>query len=251
MVVFTANRLLETLQRAAVRGPTFIRLLARLTDVDISPSQPSPADRLGQWIDWTRAVALSRALDGKLPAVDSNGSAFDSAEEAAYSRIRTSLATGIASVSALATPRQNTASAALDVLAPVDYAVFHQHYLATQRAMQMATGKLRGHLRDLLAATSADMARLAEVDALMESVLSPRENKLLAAVPSFLGEHFKRLQAAAHEADGKTPTPATNAWLDQFRKDQQGVLHAELEVRFLPIEALIAALRTHSQGSHV
>ena len=86
-----------------------------------------------------------------------------------------------------------------DAATPVDYSAFRQHYLAMQRTMQTATGKLRGQLRDRLAAASADMARLAEVDAMMEGVLSPREHKLLAAVPALLGEHFERLQQAAAE----------------------------------------------------
>ncbi|MBC8748653.1 hypothetical protein OKW43_001702 [Paraburkholderia sp. WC7.3g] len=36
---------------------------------------------------------------------------------------------------------------------------------------------------------------------------------------------------------------ASDAWLDTFRKDMQSVLLAELEVRFQPVEGLLAALR--------
>lgn len=35
-----------------------------------------------------------------------------------------------------------------------------------------------------------------------------------------------------------------DGWLDVFRKDMQSVLLAELDVRFHPIEGLLAALRT-------
>ncbi|MBN3806694.1 DUF3348 domain-containing protein, partial [Paraburkholderia sp. Ac-20336] len=34
-----------------------------------------------------------------------------------------------------------------------------------------------------------------------------------------------------------------DAWLDVFRKDMQSVLLAELDVRFQPVEGLLAALR--------
>lgn len=233
---------MEASQRAPVRGPTFIRLLARLTDVDVPPPQPTPSDRLSQWIDWTRAVALSRALDGKLPVLDAAGATFDSAEDAACARTRAVLADTIASGFPIA--NQSVPSEVSDAPAPMDYSSFHQHYVAMQRAMQTATGKLRGQLRDRLAGTSAEMARLAEVDAMMEAVLSPREHKLLAAVPALLGEHFKRLRQAAQD---NAPT----AWLEAFGRDMQGVLLAELDLRFLPIEALLAALRHYPQGCHV
>src|SRR5690606_3108278 len=55
-------------------------------------------------------------------------------------------------------------------------AELRKRYLGQQRAMQAVTGRLRGRLRDRLAARSADMARLAEVDAVMELVLSPKEH---------------------------------------------------------------------------
>lgn len=230
---------MEALQRTLVRGPTFIRLLARLTEIDVPPPQPSLSDRLSDWIDWTRAVALSRVLDGKPPAAGS-GPAFDDAEEAAYAATRASLSNAIAACLEL------PASTQADVEpAQADYAVFQQHYLAMQRAMLTATGRLRGRLRDLLVGLSADTARLAELDALMEAVLSPREQALLAAVPALLGTHFERLRLAAQPADD-APGAAADAWLNLFRKDMQGVLLAELDVRFLPLEALLAALRSHS-----
>ncbi len=233
---------MEASQRAPVRGPTFIRLLTRLTDVDVPPPQTTPSDRLSQWIDWTRAVALSRALDGNPPVPDTAGAFFGSEEDAACTRMRAALANTIASGSAMADP--GAPDEVSDAPAAVDYTAFHQHYLAMQRAMQTATGKLRGQLRDRLAGASAEMARLAEVDAMMEGVLSPREHKLLAGVPALLGEHFERLQQAARDN-------APSAWLEAFRRDMQGVLLAELDVRFLPIDALLAALRNNPQGCHV
>lgn len=233
---------MEASQRAPVRGPTFIRLLARLIDVDVAPPQPTPSDRLSQWIDWTRAVALSRALDGNPPVPDTAWDVFGSEEDASCASTRAALANTIASGSPMANP--GAPGEVSGAPGAVDYTAFHQHYLAMQRAMQTATGKLRGQLRDRLSGTSAEMARLAEVDAMMEGVLSPREHKLLAAVPVLLGEHFERLRQAAQD---NAPT----AWLEAFRRDMQGVLLAELDLRFLPIEALLAALRNYPQGCHV
>jgi len=130
-----------------------------------------------------------------------------------------------------------------------DYTEFHQRYLGMQRAMQTATGRLRGRLRDMLVHKSPDLARLAEVDAVMELTLSPREQTLLAAVPKLLGEHFERLRQAAQrpsdaQLTGEAATAMPGEWLRVFRQDMQAVLLAELDVRFQPIEGLLAALRT-------
>ncbi|RDZ29651.1 DUF3348 family protein [Lysobacter silvisoli] len=228
--------MLEATQRAPVRGPTFIRLLARLSDADVSPPQASLADRLSDWIDWTRAVALARTLDGAPPSASAGAPAYDDAEAAAYAATRASLTKAIG----------EGLAAADDADAPADYAPLRQHYLAMQRSMLAATGRLRDRLRWQLAARSGDAARLAELDALMEAVLSPREHSLLASVPALLGEHYERLRAAA-SVRGDT---AGDRWLAQFRKDMQDVLTAELDMRFLPLEALIAALTSQSPVRH-
>jgi Protein of unknown function (DUF3348) len=248
-------------QRSSVRGPTFIRLLARLTDVDVSPSRQSLSDRLGQWLDWTHAVVLSTALDGEPSEMDADVPTSGSAEEDECTRVRTSLAHAIAGERAFATARQrgveHTSAEEGGMHEAVDYSVFRQRYLAIQRKIQAATGNLRGRLRDTLAQRTVDMARLAAVDAAMERALSPREQTLFAHVPALLGEHFERLRQAEQktlaepQASEDTSEVAPGAWLDVFRKDVQNVLLAELDVRFQPVEGLLAALRTHSLVSHV
>ncbi|MGY4883212.1 DUF3348 domain-containing protein [Xanthomonas citri pv. eucalyptorum] len=238
--------------RAPLSGPAFIRLLARLSNAHIAQSNHALADRLSQWIDWTRAVAVSKALDGKLPDAEDLPEPRPLDAEAC-ARVRTALATSsVAELEALVARMRaeahNAALASAPVAAP-DFAPFRQHYLAMQRAMRTATGDLRGRLRDLLALVSTDMARLAEVDAVMELTLSPREQSLLNTVPSLLGAHFERLRDAAQAQhrptdDEAAPRAVPDGWLDVFRKDMQSVLLAELDVRFHPIEGLLAALRT-------
>ncbi|WP_309914515.1 DUF3348 domain-containing protein [Xanthomonas sp. 1678] len=238
--------------RPPVPGPAFIRLLARLSDADMAPSSPALADRLGQWIDWTRAVAVSRALDGKLAAIDDDAP-FESTDEHECARVRGALEEAICADPATGAGKARGAGHGhgADATAPIDYAPFRERYLSLQRAMLTATGRLRGQLRDTLARSSADMARLAEVDAVMESTLSPREQTLLAAVPTLLGHHFERLREAGHPppadaqpADTASQATRAGAWLDVFRQDMRSVLRAELDVRFHPIEGLLAALRT-------
>src|SRR5215469_6830280 len=82
-------------QRATVRGPTFIRLLARMTEVGVTPTQQSLSQRLSQWLDWTHSIALSTALDGKPAAGQGALSPSVSAEGEECALVRTALAKAI------------------------------------------------------------------------------------------------------------------------------------------------------------
>jgi hypothetical protein len=234
--------------RAPVLGPAFIRLLARFGDADLPRTPPVLTERLAQWFDWHRALTLSNALDGGLPAAAAGDGAADSgddsagAQDAEYARVRRSLLQVIDADIDLAPAARKDAGD--------DYLPYRQHCVAAQRAMQAATGLLRGRLRDMLARQSPARARLAGVDAVMEATLSPRELMLLARVPGLLGLHYQRLRdagATLHPGAGAPDdTPAISAagpWLARFRQDMRTALLAELEVRFHPIDGLLAALR--------
>lgn len=230
--------MVQALPRTSVRGSTFIRLLARLTGAEVAPSHPSLPDRLSHWLDWTHALALSTALDGRAAEPELGAPAFGSADEEEYARLRAVLVEAITLEQDWTQPPRREASSG----GTVDYAVFRQRYITLQRRMQSTTGHLRGRLRDRLSQRGGDDARLAEVDAVMERSLTPREHMLMAAVPGVLGDHFERLRGAqAESGDGET---AATAWIELFLKDMQSVLLAELDVRFQPVESLLAALRT-------
>ncbi|MGV5511995.1 DUF3348 family protein, partial [Burkholderia pseudomallei] len=146
---------------------------------------------------------------------------------------------------------------------PADFTLFRHDYLSMQQAMEIDIGELRGRLRQTMAAQTPALARLAALDATMERALVARERSLFASVPKLLGAYFERLreaeqqclaeaEAKAHanaEADAhaevarKTAAPAPHAWLDAFRQDMQSVLLAELDIRFQPVDGLLAALR--------
>ncbi|HEX5305649.1 MAG TPA: DUF3348 family protein [Dyella sp.] len=271
--------------RPAVRGPTFIRLLARLAEVDVAAPRPSLPDQLGQWLDWKHALALAAALDSH-PAAPAEPAPPTDDLPGECARARETLLAAIRNDPLLAADAPATDN--------TDFAPYRHACLTRQRAMQATVGRLRGRLRDALlhsppssgvptnppgrhsrergkrsstadaghplgssAKTAMDsrvrgndghevpgvgssLARLAEVDAVMEVALTPREHTLLAKVPELLGQRFARLRAAGN---------GSNTWLDAFRRDMQSVLLAELDLRFQPVEALLAALRTHQESA--
>ncbi|KWZ38104.1 hypothetical protein WS72_24765 [Burkholderia savannae] len=247
-------------QHRALGGPALIRLLARLADADVPESRQSLSDRLSQWLAWTDAIALSSALGMSPPAAaagaraDGDGDGDRDNASGQCARVRASLAKAIARTGALAAGRDSVApSAARDAAAdaPADFTLFRHDYLSMQQAMEIDIGDLRGRLRQTMAAGTPALARLAVLDATMEHALAVRERSLLACVPKLLGAYFERLRRAEQqrladaEANAAVNAAAATpgAWLDAFRKDMQSVLLTELEVRFQPVEGLLAALR--------
>jgi len=241
-------------RRTGVSGPTLIRLLARLTDADISESRQSLADRLSLWLGWTDAIALSAVLDGGPPAVAPGAQADGGAEAREVERMRSALAHAIADDRPFAAPRPRGPAAAQAAPAETEpvYATYRQRYLALQQNMETSIAKTRARLRALLAAQAPAKARLAMVDAIMERSLSLHERRLLGTIPGMLEKHFERLRQAAQDTpepdtlDSEAPAPAAPApWLAAFRADMRSVLRAELDIRLQPIEGLLAALRAN------
>lgn len=238
---------MESPRRAAVRGPTLIRLLARFADADVAPSAPPLSDRLSQWIEWTQSLALSSVLDGAAPVPGFGAPTPVDAEERECARVRQALAAAIAGdrAFAVAAPsRAPTRSAAASEDAS-DFPFFRQRYLALQQTLDAGAARLRERLRDRLTSASPELSKLAAIDAVMERALARRERSLLAAAPALLGRRFERLRQDAHAAAGDD-APAPEAWLQPFRRDMHDALLAELDVRLQPAHGLLAALRAHA-----
>lgn len=197
--------MLQAPQRTGLSGPTLIRLLTRLTDVDVPESRQPLSDHLSQWLGWTDAIALSAALNNRPPAIAPGARAFGSAEERECERVRTTLADAIASDTAATAakrllPGQVPAKVAALQADDADYSNFRQRYLSLQHTMETSIGNLRSRLRGMVAAKTPEMTRLAVVDAIMDRALLPRERTLLGAIPKLLQGHFDRLRLAEQAA---------------------------------------------------
>lgn len=206
--------MLQAPQRTGLSGPTLIRLLTRLTDVDVPESRQSLSDHLSQWLGWTDAIALSAALNTSPPVIAPGARMFSSAEERECVRVRTTLADAIASDTAATSakrlvPGQPPAKKPAAVeQAEADYANFRQRYLSLQHTMETSVGNLRSRLRGMVAAKNGEMTRLAVVDAIMDRALLPKERALLGAIPKLLQVHFDRLRLAEAAALAAAEAPA-------------------------------------------
>lgn len=208
------------------------RLLAGTLGVSVTAAPRALHEVLGQWVDWTRAVSLSRVLDA--PAkVEAGIPAWRKDElREVCARARQQLY-----VMALDEPTWQALVDAWAIQVDTEAAVapLLQHWQAVQRKLLAITGQLRGQLRDLLAQGDAYSVRLAEMDAVMEAVLSPRELSFFSSVPELLRKRFAVLHAEAADAAAH--------WLG-FQSELRSLVQAELDARFLPIDGLLAALQS-------
>lgn len=220
------------LPRTSFHGPRLVRLLAALADVEVTESRQTVAERLGDWLAWTDAIALSSVLNSPAPpAAAGAGAAAPARVLAEFQHLRRDLAQRIVRETAAASPdadRTGTGEA--------DAADWRSRYLAQQQVMDQRIGALRAQVRRALAGRSPDLGRLAALDTVLDQALGGRERQLLAQVPALLERHLERLRQAV-------PVPApSDPWPDQFRRDLQAVLLAELEVRLQPVEGMLEAM---------
>lgn len=188
------------------------------------------AERLGNGLGWADAIALSQVLAAPRAAA-ANDAALREARDwaaAALDRLQADLAAGF-DEPLLARDAAEPAPAGValaDLLAP-----FRLHHAQRQRAMAARIATLRERLRPRLAEASAALARLAQLDALLERALLDAERRALAGLPTLL----TRRAETHHAADPRH-------WRARFWADLQRALRAELDLRLQPVLGLIEAL---------
>lgn len=239
----------------SLNSARLVRVLANLAVADVVEAKQSLAERLGQWLDFTDAMALFSALNGNAPV--SQTKAPDSSVQGEFARVRTTLADSITMDGVLNPGRARiklpTPAPNAPVESAADFSPYHRYYQAHQRDMNAAIGPLRANVRAVLASGSPALQRLAALDAVLEQALATRERNLLATLPLLLAKRFGHLYKAHQEAlgdrldlDDPEMWMRPGGWLAMYCRDMQAVLLAELEVRLQPVAGLIEALLTRT-----
>lgn len=212
--------------------PAAAEPLARLLlQWGVTPAPAGPvAERLGGWLNWADAIGLSQVLAAPSPG-GVNPSAIAQARDwagAALARLQAEL-TAAFDDALLARESAEPAPAGVplaDLLAP-----YRLHHAQQQRSMAARIATLRERLRPHLADSAGHLARLAQLDALIERATSGPERERLAALPALLTHRAER----HHAADPR-------GWRARFWADLQRLLRAELDLRLQPVLGLIEAL---------
>ncbi len=213
--------------RVPLHSPPLVRLLAALDDTGALPGvarpQASVGERLGQWLDWTDAIALSQTLNQVPPPPAHPVPAAHAAQRAstALARVRADCSRAI-----LQDPVFQP-----DQRASADLGDIRRAAQARQRGMAAAIAPLRAQLRGLLAVRSAPLAHLAALDATLDAALAERERHSLGSVVAQLEQQFQQGQQAG-----------ADHWRDAFFQSMQQLLLAELDLRLQPVQGLADAL---------
>ena len=244
-----SGSLARDVRRTPLAGSAFIRTLASLNPVAAPPGPDAFAQRLARWVDWTHAFSLAAALGdapGRSEVPGLGGQGALSADEREFTRVRAALAATIADAPGGAGQARRSsrplAAAAVPADVPIDFAAHRQRYAACQLAMETQIVPLRRRLRSSLADRSPALAKLAELDIVLEQVVGAQERTLLATVAARLEPRFDELRGAPSDVPAQ-PGP----WLERFRQEMRGLLLAELDLRLLPVEGLLQACRQSLQ----
>lgn len=172
------------------------------------PNAPTFAERLAPWLAWTDAISLAGALatpappraGGAAPASAAQAQRQQNEREHALReqarRVQAELQQAITRDPVFADP----AADALACKAPV---------LAHQQTLAARVATLRAQARAVLAAASPAGARLAALDAVLETALAPRERQLLLTVPCMLiDRHHAAQRPTLADTAVAAPAPA-------------------------------------------
>ena len=248
-VSFTAamdNSMYRT-QTPAHTGPAGSRLVELLASLDpkaASSSHACFAERLGRLFDLSDTIALDTATQHRPKGPFTAQPDISETLQADLLKTRNTLLENLshsfagkqaASVISLPPLNKDIPAGKRPTFGP--YERFHQ---AHQRQMIAALTNLRLRARRHLCAHSAELARLAELDAVFEHGLSAYVRRCFSAMPAFLEKRYRVLwQQGQH-----TPPQewmAANGWLSQFCQEIQMLLLAELDARQEPILGLLDA----------
>ncbi len=198
----------------------------------VAPPRTAPvAERLGGWLGWADAIGLSQVL-ATAPAGGPNAEARREALDwagAALARLQAELGAAFddAELAADAAAPAPEGVSLADLLAP-----FRLHHAQQQRSMAARIATLRGRLRPRLAEASGALARLAQLDAVIERAVVEPERQALAGLPALLTQRAQ----AHHAADPRR-------WRARFWADLQRALRAELDLRLQPVQGLVESLQ--------
>ncbi|MCG8671162.1 MAG: DUF3348 domain-containing protein [Pseudomonadales bacterium] len=121
-----------------------------------------------------------------------------------------------------------------------DFDSYHRFYASHQRNMDGKIKNLRLALRDEVSGFSPSLAQLAVLDTSLDDTLATHSRRFFNSIPKLLSKHYKRLLAEQIEQLGEEAL--ATEWLNEFYKDLQALLLAELEVRLQPVLGLLEAL---------
>lgn len=244
----------RVLPRTNFHSSKLIRCLADLAIVDAVEPGNEFAEKLGLWIHFTDAIALSAVHNDSIanPPTMPPEARSGARVAAEFDRIQAVLVNSIKKSCSPDLSRAHiqlpTPKLELPMELAAAYAPYRRFYEAHQRDMDLSVQALRINVREALAKASPRLRKLADLDAALEKILRDRESKLLSKVPVLLKKRFENLfkehqqkLVDTQQADNPAGWMQAGGWLARYCNDMQMLLLAEVELRLQPTVGLIEA----------
>jgi hypothetical protein len=210
-----------------------VALLRRLgvTATPATTPRQDLAERLAQSLDLNGAVRLHAALQptaasGPAARGQTQTQGLARALERELDSLRASLAAAVAAGAARAADLSGDLA---DAGPGAGGGAWRQQHSLLQHQMETRIAALRENARQALRQASPRLRRLADLDAILESVLADTERRALAGAPALLARQL----AGTGQPDGGRD--GADAWC--------AALRAEIETRLAPVSGLWEALR--------
>lgn len=241
----------RNLTRTNFHSSKLIRCLADLAIVDAVYPDNAFAEKLGHWVHFADAIALSAVHSGSIASLAKKPSEAHAAAGAEFERVQ-----GLLTNSVMKSFSPNSGRALIELPSPdfalpinlnAAYAPYRRFYEAHQRDMELIIQPLRFNLREAVAKASPRLKKLAELDETFEKILRDREGKLLAKVPMLLKKRFEQLFKEHQQTDNPAAWTKAGGWLARFYQDMHMLLLAELELRLQPAMGLLEAFKQDTQ----
>jgi hypothetical protein len=225
------------------------------------------AEKLGLWVNFADAIALSAVHNESTsspppgtrtalrPEQQSGAPVVIAAE---FDRVRAVLVNSITRSFSPSLGKTHIKLPPPMLELPLDlraaYAPYGRFYEAHARDMEMTLQPLRVNVRAAVAKASPKLRKLAELDAMFDTILRARERQLLSKVPTLLKKRFDQLFRAhqqklidAQQSDKPGGWTQAGGWLARFCNDMQMLLLAEMELRLEPTMGLIEAFNVEDE----
>ncbi len=260
------NRLsLLALTRTHFNSSSLIRVLADLEVAGAAAGRSGFAEKLGLWVSFTDAIALS-ALHNQSQPLSQDRNHAPRKQSVAHATMADEVTKTHTSLVNLITRRSTLAVGKVPIQLPEPpdtpsvgasaFEPYRRFYTAHQREMEASLSPLRAKVRAVLGSLSPALQQLAALDAALDNILCERESKLLTKVASLLQKRFMHLLRTHHQAlptSAQNETPALwmkdRAWLTRFCHELQTVLLAELDLRLQPTLGLLEAYQNEIKPS--
>ena len=210
--------------------------------------------KLGSWIAFTDAIALSRLQSAPTPATKfpaQNDQRASVMQE--ISRARNALERPFIDYTMAGKGKSRIPLPTLPDDIAIDdagfYTPYRRYHQSHQRQLEQSVQVLRSKVRQTVAQISPKLRQLALLDATYENILQEREANLLGSVSTMLERRFHQLRKAHIQqvpSQQKQDSPQhwlePGAWLTRYLQDLHATLLDELDLRLQPTLGLLEAI---------